>query len=466
MRGRHDDMTNIAPQAASQQIPETKDIRKQILWLAIPIVFESIFALSGNVIFIALLSRIDSVGLDSIGHLAVNGMATIITGIVWWILKGMGIGATVRIAQAYGANDYDRINRISIQSLELQIFLGLLCSVSLYFLAGPLISFYSPEAESLQLAIRYIRICCLGFPFLGLTHAATGILQGLGDTKTPMKFSAILNLVFIVTGVPLIFGWLGEPLGVIGSAYALILGQMATACFGLYALFGSRKVVYISRENKNYIPDPKLMFSVASIGIPTSLENIFWQLSAMVIGRIMLGYGELSYAANQIGLKAEEIALMPASSFGIVTVTLCGRAIGANNKLLGKTYIREIKKSSTSVVLFGAILLVVFPKQLLRILSNNSEIIELAAVYLRFMGLSLPLTVLSQIYMGALKSAGMAKIPLFVAMTGIWLIRVPLSFLAASFEQSTIIWLWVVVLIDLIVRFFATFIIYRRKQIF
>lgn len=68
----------------------------------------------------------------------------------------------------------------------------------------------------------------------------------------------------------------------------------------------------------------------------------------MIIGRIMLGYGELAYAVpTKSAVQAESIANMPAlQSFGIVTVTLCGRAIGARDKELGRNYIKQILQTA------------------------------------------------------------------------------------------------------------------------
>lgn len=444
-------------------------MRRQIRSLSLPIIMESIFALSGNLVFIAILGRIDQVGLDSITHVAAQGMATVVTGIIWWLLKGVGIGSTIKVAQAYGAGSGHLIKEFGIQTLLFNIFLGLVCSVTLYSAADLFIRLYNPAAATGALAVRYIRIACIGFPFLGIMHTATGVLQGVGNTKTPMIMSAILNLVFILAGIPFIFGYIGQPLGVVGSAIALVIGQVITASIGLFALFNPRGPLAMEgHEERAYFfkPRPQEMLSIASVGLPTGLENVFWQFSAMVIGRLMLGYGELAYAANQIGVQAESIANMPAASFGIVTVTLCGRAIGAEDKKLGQDYLKQILRIASFVVSFGMVLLIAFPNQLLRPLSPHEEVIALAAIYCRIMGAVLPFSTAVQVYQGALKSSGLHRIPMYVALGGIWLVRVPLSVLAASFPQSTIVWLWVIVFLDNFSRFVATMLVYRKKSVF
>lgn len=448
------------------QVIDRKGLRREIRWMVFPIVVESIFALSGNLIFLAFLGRVDSVGLPSITHVAASGIATIITGIVWNLLKGISIGSTIRIAQAYGAGDRERISRTGWQTVELLFSLGFVCSFLFYYFAEVIVGFYQPDAETLRLSVQYIRICCFGFPFLGLMHASTGILQGVGNTRSPMVFSGILNVIFVIVGLPLIFGWFGRPLGVTGSGYSLVVGQIVTASAGMWTLFGPKGLLRSGHAEKHYLPHVETIGSVIKLGLPTSMESIFWLLAAMVIGRVMLGFGELQYAANQIGLQTEAIATLPANSFGVVTMTLVGRAIGSRNRDLGKAYVDEIRKSAIPVIGAGLVILLIFPTLFLSLMNSNREVINLAAVYLRLVGLCLPAMSLSQIYLGGLKSAGKTRIPMLLALGGIWLIRVPLSIWFGHIAGATIIWLWYAMTLDLVVRFLVSWLLFHRAKIF
>lgn len=445
-----------------------QEIRREIRWLAVPIVLESIFSLSGNILSLALLGRIDGVGLNAITHVAANGMGAIINGVFWWLLKGLGIGATIRVSQAYGAGDQEKIRRLGYQTILLLFSLGLACGLIMFFSADFLVSLFKPDPALGRLAANYLRIAAAGLAFQGIIHGSTGVLQGIGDTKTPMTFSFVINLVFVASAAPLIFGWFGQPLGITGSAFGLLIGQFVTAMFCLYSLFSKGKVLaYKKKIDRHYFkPDPQLMWDVVSVGLPTSLENVFWQLGAIIIGGLMLSFGELAYAANQIGIQAESIANMPAASFGIVTVTLCGRALGAQDNKLGQRYITEIIKTAGAIVALGMVLLLVFPKPLLSLLSGHADVIDLASVYLRLMGIVLPFNTLHQIYLGCLKSTGMARLPMLTSLGGIWLIRVPLSLWVASWDHAKIEYLWLVILVDIFARFVLVTFIYHKRKVF
>ena len=88
----------------------------------------------------------------------------------------------------------------------------------------------------------------------------------------------------------------------------------------------------------------------------------------------------------------------------------------------------------------------------MRLLTDDPEIIALGAVYLRLMGcIQIPQN-LQRVFAGALKGAGHTKIPMFIAMAGLWGIRVPLAFLLTYGFHLGIQAIWAIVCIDQTVR--------------
>jgi putative MATE family efflux protein len=450
----------------TQSLTDIKEIRREIRWLSIPLVIETVFALSGTMIFMAFLNRIGSVGLPALRHVSVYGLATTVTGIVWNLTKGISIGAMIAISRAYGAQDHDRLRRLAAQAVSMLFAIGVIFGVILFVFAESVMSFYKPDPVTKKIAVEYLRVCSFGFPFLGLLHASTGIMQGLGDTKTPMRLSMILNITFLVVGLPLVMGWIGRPIGVIGAGYSLVAGQAVTGILGQIALFSRRGPLFGIRKEGYFSPDLEKCLHILKLGLPTSLETIFWLFGAMVLGRVMLGFGELDYAANQIGIQTEAIATLPTMSFGIVAMTLGGRAVGAGDNRLGATYMKAVRRACYPVVLVGAFILLVLPVPLLHLMTGIDEVIGLSTVYLRIMGLCLAQHALTQIYYASLKASGYTRVPMLIALIGIWGIRVPLSILAASIEGSNIIWLWAVMVIDLNFRFIAAIFMNKKKNVF
>ncbi len=211
----------------------------------------------------------------------------------------------------------------------------------------------------------------------------------------------------------------------------------------------------------------KEVIPIYKVGLPTSFETIFWEVAAIFLAKAILTYGEIAYAAYQLGLQAEAISYMPAAGFGVAATTFLGHAIGSQDKEQGKKYIRQLIKWTSILTIFTGGVLLIFPSQIMRLLTNDIQVIEIGAMYLFIMGgiVQLPQNI-NGVLNGALRGAGYSKIPMVVAILGLWLIRVPLSLLVAYVLNKSITFIWIAFGLDLVFRFIVSLIIFKRKNIY
>ncbi len=442
-------------------------IRSDISRLIVPIILESILSMLANVISMAMLGRLDLFGVSTSLAISARGISSQITNIVWFTFKGVSVGGTILIAQAFGRDDQRLIGRLGRALVKSLLASAVVAGVLLFLTARPLLQLiFNPGAEILDLASRNLRILAMGFPALAIMLSVTGIFQGKGDTRTPLILTAIYNSFNILLGFPLILGLpFGTVGGVIGNGIALVSAQYLTALGGAYLLF-RRNGALSGGETEGFKPFLALAKRLWALGLPTSFESLFWQTAAIILSRVLLSYGEIAYSANQLGLQAEQIVDMPAIGFGIASTTLIGRLIGANKKSLGVDYFRELRKMAIALMTVGSLILILLPEPIMRLLTTNQEVIELGKQYLRIMGfIQIPQN-LQRIYTGSLKGAGITIWPMLVAGIGLWGIRLPLSLAIWRFTDFAVVALWFVVAIDQVVRFILSVVVFRRYDIF
>lgn len=448
------------------QREERRVIQATILALIVPIIVENVLGMLANFINSAMLGHVDIVGLMPDFEVSVQGLAASVTGIFWNLFKGISIGATIMVAQADGRGDRERMHEIARQTIFSLFLVGLVSGAFLFVFAENFIGFFdSNDPEVVKAATNYLRIAAFGFPFLGVQHAVTGALQGQGDMRTPMWITTAFNAINLLTIGILIYGPIDTPFrSALGAALALVVGQAVAAGIGLTYMV-KRKGLLQHEDGRLIRLTRPIQKDLYRLGIPTSLESIFWQLSAIVLGRVILQLGNTAYAANQLGLQAEALSEMPALGFGVAATTLTGRALGAQDSKLGKGYIRELMKGAGFVITFGMIILLVFPQQLMSLLTSDPEIIRLGSTYLRIMGLIQIPQNLQRVYTGALKGAGDANKPMIIAGIGLWGIRVPFSLIAYYVFDASIVVIWSIVAFDQTLRFILSYIFYRHKKI-
>lgn len=440
---------------------DSKEIRKKILSMILPITIENILQMLTGFVSMAMIGRIDAIAIGALG------ISQRLTQIVWALFKGVTTGASVFVAQAYGANNIKKLKSVVQQTLLSTVILVLIFQQIIFWKASSLLSIFNPSVELMTSATSYLRIVSWGLPFLAISLVVTGVLQGMGNAKTPMKIAFIMNIVNIICGFILIFGNLGFPaLGLRGAAIATVIAQIISALLGLYVLFDKNGVLGSMYNRSFFELDFKEIFSVYKVGMPSAFESIFWQISAIILTKIILSFGETALAAYQLGLQAESISYMPAAGFGIAATAFIGQAIGSRDKALGKLYLRELVKGSLLLTIFSAGILIFIPSGVMRLLTNELEVIKIGSVYLVIMGLVQIPQNISGVLNGALRGAGFTRVPMIVAGVGIWGIRIPLALLLTNYFKLDIKAIWIVLGVDLVCRFFLSLFIYKTKDIY
>lgn len=444
-----------------EKVSDTKEVRKKIYSMILPITIENILQMTAGFVSMAMIGRIDAIAIASLG------LSTRITQIIWALFKGVTTGGAVFVAQAYGSGNHKKVRHIIQQTLLSSIILVFILQQFIFWKAPLLLKIFNPKPELLANAGIYLKIASWGLPFVAIMLVVAGVLQATGNAKTPMKIALIMNLTNIVFSFILIFGKLGMPaLGIRGAAIATVIAQFTGAMLGIYVLFSESGMLNSFFNTKFFRLDLKQISSVYKVGAPTALESIFWQISAVILTRVILSFGEIALASYQLGLQAESISFMPAMGFGVAATAFIGQAVGAKNEVLGRKYMKELLKGSAILTSISAFILIFFPSSVMRLLTTDTQVIKMGVMYLVIMGIvQLPQNI-AGVFNGALRGAGYTKVPMIVAGVGIWLIRIPFTLLLTYKFNMSIKAIWIVMGLDLIVRFILSFTLYKTRNLY
>ena len=443
------------------EITSEKEIRKRIYGMILPITLESILQMSSGFVTMAMIGRIDTLSVAAVG------LSSRITQIIWALFRGVTTGATVLAAKAYGANDQGKLKKIAQQTLLASMILVALFQQLIFWRAPGLLRIFGDNQVLLENSAYHLRLVSWGLPFLAISLVVTGVLQGMGNAKTPMQISLIMNGVNIVLSYLFIFGKLGIPaMGLGGAAIATALSQVAAGLMGLYVFFNRNGLLAHQKMKQFFKLNLSEVVRIFKLGMPTSMESVFWQISAIILTKIILTFGEVALAAYQLGFQAESISYMPAMGFGVAATAFVGQALGAEERPLALRYLKEIGKGVLSVTLFSASLLIFYPKGVMRLLTDQHQAIEIGALYLLCMGLVQIPQNLSGVLNGALRGEGFTNVPMQVAGVGIWCIRIPLAFVATQILGFGVAAIWVAMAIDLSIRFFMSSYLFKKHASF
>ena len=205
----------------------TREDRRRVLTIALPSLFELVLSHLFAMVDTIMLGRsaISAVAIAAVG-LTNNPM-----NLTRSILISLNIGTTAGVAWAIGAKENKSAMHISRNAVMLNSLVGMLASLIVFTFAGDIVTFMGAGPDTFDYARMYLRIIALGLLPQSITFAITASLRGVGQTRLPMTYNLIANMLNVIGNYVLIYGKLGFPaMGVAGAALSTMLSQLI-GCF-------------------------------------------------------------------------------------------------------------------------------------------------------------------------------------------------------------------------------------------
>lgn len=250
---------------------------KLLLRFALPLILSSIvqqlYTLCDSVIVGRLLGET---------AFAAVGAAAFLHGIPLSILLGGTQGFGVALGQRFGAKDEEGLTRFFSAAMVLSLGLGLgLAALGVLFLS-PLLALMKTPAALMAHSTGYLTVLWIGLPVTALMNLAASGLRSIGDSRTPLAgllVSSLLNIGLDVLLVAVL------PLGVMGTALATVLSQVAALALFLRAL---RRAGVLKRPG---MPGWQETRELLRLGVPPMLSFGVNAASGGLYQRAINGFG-------------------------------------------------------------------------------------------------------------------------------------------------------------------------------
>lgn len=294
---------------------------------------------------------------------------------------GVGSGATALIANALGSNDINTAKRYAKQTISFGILLGVTISVLGILFVPYLLTLLGAKGEYLNTASNYLVTIFWGSIFITIIFMFNAILNAVGDTKS---YRNVLIAGFFTNSLlspMLAFGWFGLPvLGISGIAIATI----ATNALGaLYLWFKVRGTGLVIKESKGqYSPDMKTYLDIAGQGFPASLSLMTISVGAFIITYFVSTFGESTVAGYGVGMRIEQIVLIPGIGINIAVLTLIGQNNGAKRYDRVREIIRVAMRYSLYISTFAAAFIFICSGYVIDIFTDDIAVINSGVGYL------------------------------------------------------------------------------------
>ena len=417
---------------------------RDLLRLLIPLLVEQLLAVT--------VGLADSLMVASLGEAAVSSVSLVDTVNVLLInlFSSLATGGAIVTGQYLGSRATEKARRSAEQ---LAIFMGavsLVMTALMYALRRLILYglFGAVEADVAANAEAYFNIVELSIPFLAIYSAGAALFRVMGDSRTSMRISLVMNVINVSGNALLIFGLRWD---VAGVAVPTLVSRIYAAAAVVWLLRNQALDLHLPKRFRIFF-DRQAVGQIVRTGVPTGIEGSLFQLGKIMLVSVAAQFGTASITANAIGNTMGSFHCLPGNAVGMAMITVISQCMGRGSIDDVRYYTRRLMGFAyVSMALLNIGLLLVTPS-ILNIYHVSDETWNLAYKILVMHGtMSIFIWSLAFTFPQALRAVGDTKFTMIVSLVSMWLFRLGLGVMLAEGGMG-VLGIWVAMFADWIVR--------------
>ena len=290
---------------------------RQIFALAVPafaaLVSEPLFLLADTAI-------IGHLGTQPLAGLAI---ASTIVQTVIGLCIFLAYGTTASVGRRLGAGDGRGAMEVGIAGGWLAIIVGAVICAICAIGAKTLVGWFGGSEAVTEQGVTYLRVSAFGLPAMLIVLAATGVLRGMQDLRTPLIVAVAANLGNVVLNVVFVYGF---GLGIGGAALGTIIAQWGSALYLMYVI-----VREATRNGSSVRPHVAAILQAARAGVALLVRTATLRAVFLLATAVATTMGDVPLAAHQIALTIVSTLTFALDAIAIAGQALTGRALGAGD---------------------------------------------------------------------------------------------------------------------------------------
>ena len=395
-------------------------IWKQLLYFFFPILFGSLFQQMYNTVDAIIVGQF--VGKAALA--AVGGSTNFLISFLINLFTGISSGATVIIAQLYGAKRFEDVHKTVHTSMAMTLIAGIGIMILGFFFSKPALLLMGTPEDILDYATIYMQIYFLGSIPSFIYNIGSGILRAVGDNKRPLYFliaACITNIILDIIFVVLL------NLEVAGAALATIASQLVAAILVIWVLVKEKGVHRL--EIKSIKLDIPFVKDILKVGIPTGLQSNMYTISNICLQASINSFGTNTIAAWTAFTKIDNFYWMVCGAFGIAITTFVGQNYGAGKMERVRKSVKICLTMTFAASVLLSIIFITFAKPLLSIFTNDTEVLRLAVQVAQLYCPFYVCYVCIEILSGVIRGSGNSVMPMVLTCLGVCVLRIAWVFL-------------------------------------
>lgn len=422
-------------------IYSNSDLKRLIL----PLIMEQLLAI--------LVGMLDTVMISGVGEAAVSGVSLVdnINILVINIFAALATGGAVVAGHALGQKNREQAGESAWQMVLFLLYSSAVMTAVLLILHRVILRaiFGRVEEAVVNSAVTYLIITGLSICPLALYNGCAALFRAMGDSRTTMYISLLMNLLNLIGNAVLIFGF---KMGVAGAAISTLAARSVSAVLIFKLMFGENKEISFKGRLTPSM-DFRQVKKILYIGIPNGLENSLFQLGKILLLSLVSTFGTSAIAANAVCGTITNFNILPGMAINMALLSVASYCIGAGDFGQTRYYTKKLMCLTWLCMSAVSFIMMAGAPLFLKIYHLTPETTSLALQVIRFHAIMCMVAwVASFTLPNTLRAAGDVMWTMVIAIVSMWIFRIGSAYFLSNVFRLGLIGVWIAMTIDWMFR--------------
>ena len=437
----------------------SQKLAKNLLALMMPIVLQNLLSAIVNSADVFMLSSVSQSALSA------SSLAAQITFVLTLFHWSFCSGATMMAAQYYGKRDMAVIRQVQGFVMDLMLAVSAVVCVLCLFVPEQLMRLFTADAELISLGADFLRVLGLSYVPMSASQALLAIFKSIGQTR----LSAVISTICLAANISLNFVSIcilfpHDPrMAMIGVAGATVAARVIELALCLYAIRQGSGVPIALRD---CVRMPRwLMKDFTTYTAPVLANNLIAGVALATLTAIMGRLGSDMVSANAIASNLRDLVTVACMALGTAGSILLGQEMGAGRLDEAKALGRALEKLSIVLGVLAGLLLMAIRTPVVRFSGLEGEAADLLHMMIPICALyCVGRSYNSCLISGVFCAGGDTRFGVVADTITMWVIVVPMSYLAAFVFKWPAVISYVFLNLDEFVKMIPSAIWFRRYR--
>lgn len=402
---------------------DNKVFIKTVSALAVPIILQEVLNASVNMLDVVMIG---SMGIKEVTAIGLSNQIFFL----FMVFCSGGIGASsIFTGQFFGKGDIKSIHKVMGICFAFTLVLAALFAAGAFFFPHHLMRIYSNDEIVIALSAEYLKYISISYFFTAITISLNGILRSIGQTKIPMATTMVALFSNLI--LTYIFIFVLE-LGVAGTAIATVIARAIEITVQMI-IINKLRLPIVTKIQSYFVADKAFIKTFFKTGVPVMANAIIWSIGVSFYQIAYKFAGTDAQGAMQIANTVQNVFIVVGMAIGTSCGIMMANLLGAGNREKAIEYSRKCLISVVAVSSLMGILLALFSPYIIN-LFDIEDAVKQSAQNLMYI-ISFGVIIKNYNYtaiVGIIRSGGDTKFCLFLDMGAVWLVGIPMGFLAAT----------------------------------